>query len=82
MVEKSQSAPGAFAAAVRKADPRSRAEAGHTAPPPTQISHGHETGEAPPVTPRPGQAEPGSLSVLEQLQLGRPRNADGSPRDD
>lgn len=76
MVETSKSPPGAFAAAIKRADTRTRAQqAMQGGTQPAKIEHGHEAGDNPPI-PRPAN------SVLEQLKLGRPRNADGSPRED
>jgi len=71
MVESSQSAPGAFAAAIKKADTRTRAET-ILATPQTQaakIEHGHE-------------GESTSLPVPALFMPSRPRNADGSEQAD
>lgn len=75
MVESSKSAPGAFAAAIKKADTRTRAETILAAPqaPVANIEHGHET--------EPGGASaPASIPAF--LMPGRPRNADGSEQAD
>jgi hypothetical protein len=71
MVESSKSAPGQFAAAVKKADTRTRA-ATIVSPQatPADSAHGHE-GEPPEAATWP-----------ERLAVGRPRNADGSERAD
>lgn len=78
MTTSSQSAPGQFAAAIRKADPRSRAQANPMAPV-TGIQHGHEGDPAVHIT-QPRAVE--SQSPLELLAPGRPRNADGTERAD
>jgi hypothetical protein len=82
-MKSSQSPPGLFAAAVRRADPRSRAGV-NPAVPETGIDHGHGNDDQAPPLPGPAPRwAPGDAATADPLELlspGRPRNADGSER--
>ena len=71
MVESSKSANDAFAAAIKRADTRTRAETILAAPqaPVANIQHGHETERLLPQIPA-------------LIMPSRPRNADGSEQAD
>jgi hypothetical protein len=69
VTQRSESAPGQFAAAIRKADPRSRA-AVNPAVQHADIQHGHDGETADEKT------------WAERLMPGPPRNADGTERAD